>query len=247
MRGTRRRCAGPNRLRGGICVAGSSRKQAPNVSGESPLPGLPRQVPRVLKAKASRGAISPRRVSFTAHLAQSTAQQGFVHALRAHDWVVYAQRPFAGSQQVLDYLRRCTHRVAISNHRLLGFDDAEVRFRYRDYAHGNRQKVMALEAAEFLRRFCLQVLPAGFMRIRHHGNLANRNKRAKLAAARAALDAPTPAPQAQVQSPESLEAFCLRIAQRDIHLCALCRNGRLVLTGALPRRPRGLVRSAQPP
>lgn len=125
----------------------------------------------------------------TAQFTASAAQQRLLASLRQHDWVVYAKRPFGGPAQVLDYLGRYTHRVAISNHRLLSCTDTEIRFRYKDYAHGNRRKVMALAPTEFIRRFLLHVLPAGFMRIRHYGILANRTKRAKLAAARVALDA----------------------------------------------------------
>jgi putative transposase/transposase-like zinc-binding protein len=94
--------------------------------------------------------------------------------LRLRRWVVYAKAPFGGPLAVLRYLGRYTHRVAISNHRLLAFEDEQVRFRWKDYAHGGQQKVMTLAATEFLRRFFLHVLPQGFVRIRHFGFLANR-------------------------------------------------------------------------
>ena len=102
--------------------------------------------------------------------------------------------------------------LAIANHRLLSVTDTEVRFRYQDYAHGNRRKVMTLDAQEFIRRFLLHVLPSGFMRIRHYGLLANRAKGVKLAATRAALDyqpLTTPA-----------KAFWRRVAAPDVHRCA---------------------------
>ena len=102
--------------------------------------------------------------SSTAPLADTAAFRGFLATLKARDWVVYAKPPFAGAEQVLAYLGRYTHRVAIANHRLVSFEDGEVRFRWRDYAHGNKTKVMALGAEEFLRRFLLHTLPAGFMR-----------------------------------------------------------------------------------
>jgi Putative transposase len=89
-------------------------------------------------------------------------------------WVVYAKAPFGGPLPVLRYLGRYTHRVAISNYRLVAFDGEQVRFRWKDYAHGHQQKVMTLAATEFLRRFFLHVLPRGFVRIRHFGFLANR-------------------------------------------------------------------------
>jgi hypothetical protein len=158
------------------------------------------------------------------------AQQRFLANLRQHDWVVYAKPPFGGPAQVLDYLGRYTHRVAISNHRLVSCTDTEVRFRYRDYAHGNRRKVMTLASAEFIRRFLLHVLPSGFMRIRHYGILANHTKRAKLAAARTALDIP-PAPQPA--KPESVAAFWLRVADLDIQQCPRCKTGRMLVIGSV--------------
>ena len=89
----------------------------------------------------------------------------------------YAKQPFGGPQQVLDYLGGYTHRVAISNHRLVHVTDTEVRSCYKDYAHANARKVLGLQPAEFIRRFLLHVLPSGFMRIRHYGLIANRAKR----------------------------------------------------------------------
>ena len=158
-------------------------------------------------------------------------------ALRAHHWVVYAKRPFGGPEQVLDYLGRYTHRVALSNDRLVSCENDQVRFRYRDYTHGNRRKVMALHAAEFLRRFLLHVLPKGFMRIRHYGLLANRSKRLKLQAAREALAATMPAPR--VEPVESARALWLRIAAIDIDACVHCRRGRMRLVASIAaREPR---------
>jgi hypothetical protein len=107
----------------------------------------------------------------------------------------------------------------------------QVSFRYRDYAHGDRRKVLTLHSGEFIRRFLLHVLPRGFMRIRHYGLLANRAKRLKLAQARRALDHPPP-PQ-QPSRPESVEAFWLRVASLDIHQCRHCRVGRMVLVRSL--------------
>jgi hypothetical protein len=101
--------------------------------------------------------------------------------LHRHDWVVYAKPAFGGPMQVLRYLGRYTHRVAISNHRLLAFDQEHVTFRWKDYAHGGKQGQMTLAATEFLRRFFLHVLPKGFVRIRHFGFLANRFRTSRLA------------------------------------------------------------------
>ena len=166
----------------------------------------------------------------SAPLAAPSAQRRLVNALHEKPWVVYAKRPFAGPAQVLDYLGGYTHRVAISNHRLVSLDDQAVRFRYKDYAHGNQRKVLALAPPEFIRRFLLHVLPTGFMRIRHYGILANRAKRQKLALARAALNHTSAAPSPQ---PESVEAFWLRVAQLDIHQCPHCKAGRMIVCGPI--------------
>jgi hypothetical protein len=157
--------------------------------------------------------------------------------LRAQPWVVYVKQPFAGPEQVLQYLGRYTHRIALTNNRLLSLDECTVRFRYKDYAAGNRRKVMSLEAQEFIRRYLLHVLPKGFMRIRHYGLLGNRAKRHKLAQARAALNAPLPQ---SISSPsESIETFWLRIAQLDIHQCPHCRNAPMRQIGVLLPRAHG--------
>ena len=114
------------------------------------------------------------------------------------DWVVYAKPPFGGAEHVLNYLARYTHRVAISNHRLVAFENDRVSFRWRDYAHGGKKKVMTLSSHEFLRRFLLHVLPGGLVRIRHFGLFANRRRGAALERCRellgvaASIDPPQP-------------------------------------------------------
>jgi len=154
--------------------------------------------------------------------------------LRAEDWVVYSKRPFAGPEQVVAYLGRYTHRVAISNERLVSFQDGEVQFCWKDYAHGNKTKVMALGAEEFIRRFLLHVLPKSFMRIRHFGLLANRHRAEYLAHARRALDAPPPLPAPT----ETAEAFLSRVMGLDARLCPHCHQGRLRLIACLPPTPK---------
>ncbi len=126
------------------------------------------------------------RAAFTAHLAP----------LRRAEWVVYAKRPFAGPQAVLAYLARYTHRVAISNSRLVSLDDRGVTFRWKDYRQDGeaRRKLMTLAPGEFIRRFLIHVLPSGFHRIRHYGLFANTGRAANLAKARALLQAPPPTP-----------------------------------------------------
>jgi len=110
------------------------------------------------------------------HLASPNSFRQLLAPLRRKKWVVYAKPPFGGAEHMLQYLARYTHRVAISNHRLLSFDGKNVSFRWKDYAHGNKKRKMTLSSGEFLRRFLLHVLPDGFVRIRHFGLLANRHR-----------------------------------------------------------------------
>jgi len=110
------------------------------------------------------------------HLAEPRAFRAWLRILYRHDWVVYAKRPFGGPEHALRYLGAYTHRVAISNHRLVAMEDGEVTFRWRDSAHGNKKRLMTLPTDEFLRRFLLHVLPRGFVRIRNFGFLANRRR-----------------------------------------------------------------------
>jgi putative transposase/transposase-like zinc-binding protein len=120
-------------------------------------------------------------------LQQADAFARWLTPLYAQDWVVYAKRPFGGPEQVLKYLARYTHRVAISNSRLLKLADGQVTFRYKDYADAHRHKTMTLSADEFLRRFVQHVLPKGFVKIRHYGLLANRPREERLALCRRLL------------------------------------------------------------
>jgi Putative transposase/Transposase zinc-binding domain len=141
-----------------------------------------------LRQLRARNAL--RFVGDSAPLAGEHAWSAWLRGLRTTDWVVYAKPPFGGPQRVLKYLSRYTHRVAIANHRLVSIEDGVVCFRWRDYAHHNHVKVMALPAEEFLRRFLLHIVPSGFRRIRHFGLLANRHRAAKLAHCRRLLAPP---------------------------------------------------------
>jgi hypothetical protein len=131
-------------------------------------------------------------------LRQDRAFASFLRTLFRQDWVVYLKPPFGGPQHVLRYLAGYTHRVAISNHRLVGFQHDQVTFRYKDYAHSNKKRMMTLSSQEFLRRFLLHVLPRGFVRIRFYGFLANR-RRANLLplCQQLLLRHPKPLPQVQ--------------------------------------------------
>ena len=138
------------------------------------------------KQLALSGAAAPLRAA--------SGFQSLVDGLFAQDWVVYAKRAWGGPDSVLRYLGRYTHRVAISNHRLVAFDGERVTFRWKDYAHGNKQKLMTLPATEFLRRYVQHVLPRGFVRIRQYGYLASHCRTASLALARTLLGATLPSP-----------------------------------------------------
>ena len=163
--------------------------------------------------------------------------------LHAHEWVVYAKQPLGGPAQVLEYLGRYTHRVAISNERIIAVDDHEVRFRVRDSAQGNKKRTLALPAATFIDRFLLHVLPGGFKRIRHYGLLGPAAKATKLAQARAALS--VPAPDSVVV--ESLAAFMRRIDRIAWARCPHCGEGTFVPTAGIAPTPAPGPLSRGPP
>jgi hypothetical protein len=123
-----------------------------------------------------------------ASLAELDAFTGCIKAMRRINWVVYAKRPFGGPAQVLAYLGRYTHRVAIANSRLVALDEDHVAFTWKDYRQNGATKIMRLKPHEFIRRFLLHTLPDGFHRIRHFGFMANRHRAAKLALCRKLLD-----------------------------------------------------------
>ena len=134
------------------------------------------------------------------HLAEPRLFRRFLRQLYRHDWVVHVKPPFGGPEYVLQYLARYTHRVAISNHRLVSFADGKVTFRWKDYAHGNKKRKMTLTTDEFLRRFLLHVLPRGFVRIRHYGFLSTRRRQALMPLCRQLL-----AQSSQPRAPTQVE------------------------------------------
>jgi hypothetical protein len=167
----------------------------------------------------------------TAELIKPAAWRRFLDNLYRIDWVVYAKPPFGAPEHVLRYLGHYTHRVAISNHRLLSLENGRVQFKARDYTDANRTKTLTLDAVEFIRRFLLHVLPRRFVRIRHYGLLAARNVKTKLDQARNLLvptsddpdrDPPTPPPRT------TWWQRCLRLTGIDLMACPFCGNGRLV-------------------
>ena len=161
------------------------------------------------------------------------------------DWVVYAKRPFGGPEQVLKYLARYTHRVAISNHRLVGMRDGQVSFRYKDYADGQQSKVMTLSNTEFIRRFLMHTLPSGFVRIRYYGFLANRYRKQHLDHCRELLGVPlTPAIAPKEESAEPNEEADLVLSPQTCPACgrkSLVNRGIVLPTNAQPlQRPHFL-------
>ena len=206
-----------------------------------------RVLSRVFRGKFLTGlrtAFERCRLKFRGRLARLADADRFnrllVDAVKT-EWVVYAKPPFGGPRRVLKYLARYTHRVAISNRRLVGMEDGRVRFRCKDYARGCKRRTMELEATEFLRRFLLHVLPTGFVRIRHYGLLANRRRREKLAVCRELLGA---AVSPEVISPEALALatpLSLEVGVTETRcatLCPKCGVGRMVIIGELPPVPQ---------
>jgi hypothetical protein len=161
----------------------------------------------------------------------------YLAPVRESEWVVYAKRPFAGPEQVLDYVGRYTHRVAISNNRLLDIADGQVSFRYKDYRHDAQQKTMTLEAEEFIRRFLLHVLPAGFQRIRYYGFLGNRYRKEKLARCRHLLGMPAyEAGPAQEAAPDYRERY-EALTGASLRRCPVCQQGCMQVIEILPPKP----------
>jgi hypothetical protein len=167
------------------------------------------------------------------HLHEPAAFRRYLAPTWNADWVVYAKRPFAGPAQVLEYVGRYTHRVAISNNRLASIDDGKVRFRWKDYRDGNRQKTMTLEAGEFIRRFLIHVLPDGFHRIRYYGFLGNCHRARKLARCRELLGMASPgsADDPPADYRDRLEV----LTGRSLRECPHCHTGTMVVIDCIAR------------
>jgi Putative transposase/Transposase zinc-binding domain len=176
-----------------------------------------------------------------AALAEATAFANWLSPLYAKDWVAYAKPPFGGPEQVLKYLARYTHRVAISNHRLLDLDDGHVTFRYKDYAADQRQRTLTLSAAEFLRRFVQHVLPKGFVKIRHYGLLANRQRQQRLDQCRRLLLVTTVT--ATLAGSACADQSAADVGPR----CPHCGGNRIVRTVVPPQRPAAAARGCSTP
>jgi hypothetical protein len=154
-----------------------------------------------------------------------------IKASRQKSWVVYAKKPFGSPQTVLDYLGRYTHRVALSNERILSVQNGQVTLSYRDRKDGDKKKTVSLDAHEFIRRFLLHVLPDGFMRIRHFGFLANRAKKHALAQCRKLLKLDAALPEIPKKSAHDL---LLELTGIDLNRCPSCHQGTLIVVAELP-------------
>jgi hypothetical protein len=179
-------------------------------------------------------AFHSRKLQFFASLEPLRDPRAFAEQIaraKESEWVVYAKRPFAGPQQVLDYVGRYTHRVAISNNRLIDIDNGRVQFHWKDYRDNSHIKVMDLEADEFIRRFLLHVLPEGFQRIRYYGFLANRDRRKKLALCRQLLGMQSASVTTSVKDyRERYE----ELTGRSLSRCPRCQQGQMVIVESLP-------------
>ena len=150
---------------------------------------------------------------------------------RDKKWITYTKRPFAGPEQVLEYLGRYTHRVAITNNRIKNMENGQVTFSYKDRKRDNEVKEMTLPAREFIRRFMLHVLPHGFMKIRYYGFLAHTNKKWSIPLLRVLIDPEAKLPE---KVNETIKEMMLRLTGMDISLCPECKKGKLVSIKKLP-------------
>ena len=189
----------------------------------------------------TRRAFADGKLEFQGALAKLGDADAFAAHLKksyATDWVVYAKPPFGGPAQVLKYLARYTHRVAISNHRLVSLRNDQVQFRWKDYARGNRQRVMTLDAVEFIRRFLLHVLPKGFVRIRQYGLLANRCRTENLDRCRELIGAE--------DSGDIKDSICALANDGQEPACPTCGEGTMIRVAVLPGPLRQRWRNRAP-
>ena len=172
---------------------------------------------------------------FPGNTAKYQSQQEFeklIKSLSKGKWIAYAKRPFAGPEQVLEYLGRYTHRVAISNNRIISIDNGQVSFTYRDRERNNEIREMTLDAHEFIRRFLLHVLPMGFVKIRYFGFLSHKNKNQAIALIRKIIDPDAELPE---KIAETIMEMMLRLTGKDITCCPKCEKGKMKTIRKLPR------------
>ena len=164
-----------------------------------------------------------------AHLKEDQPFKAMLDDLYGQEWVVYCKPPFSSAETVMDYLGRYTHRVAISNNRLVKMEEDQVTFQYRDRSKNDTIRLMTLNTSEFIRRFLLHILPDGFMKIRHYGILSNRNRKTKLAQCKRLLGLDCP----WEHEKESWQDLLARITGIDPRICPCCGKGKMVLKQVL--------------
>jgi len=169
----------------------------------------------------------------TAALKSKPNFQQLINCVSKKKWIAYAKRPFAGPQQVLEYLGRYTHRVAISNNRIISIDNGRVTFTYKDRQKDNEIKKMTLDADQFIRRFLLHVLPKGFFKIRYFGFLAHTNKKKDIPLIRKLIDPDATLPE---KINESISEMMLRLTGIDISCCPNCKKGKMIRIRKLPKQ-----------
>jgi len=155
-----------------------------------------------------------------------------INRLRDKQWITYSKQPFGGPEQVLEYLGRYTHRVAITNNRILSIEEDRVTFNYRDRSDENKVKELMVKPEEFIRRYLLHILPNGFMKIRYFGFLAHRKKRACFTLLRQLIN---PAAKFAEKMIETVREMMLRLTDIDILLCPACGKGKMVCVEELPK------------
>jgi hypothetical protein len=199
-----------------------------------PLRALSRLFRRLFLEHRQNAFVSGKLRFFTAleNLRDRRAFARYLESIRRVKWVVYAKRPLAGPEQVLDYVGRYTHRVAISNNRLLDIEGGQVSFRYKDYRNSNQQRTMTLSAEEFIRRFLLHVLPRGFHRIRYYGFLGNRFRQEILARCRHLLGVALPQVPPK-QSADDCHDRHEELTGTSLRICPICRRGHMVVVELL--------------
>ncbi|MCI0529961.1 MAG: IS91 family transposase [Nitrospira sp.] len=183
-------------------------------------------------------SFSSGKLQFPAMITPLSAQEAFqqwINVLYQKTWVVYSKPAFGGAKAVLDYLGRYTHKIAISNDRILALKDNSVRFLYRNRSQGNKQCVLTLPAEEFIRRFLLHTLPDSYMRVRHFGFLANRSKKQDLALCRKLLGQTLPSQELKVPEEKPPLELLKDLTGTDLTKCPACQHGRMFVVQELPR------------
>ena len=170
----------------------------------------------------------------TAEFGEKQTFEQLIQSLSKVKWIAYAKSPFAGPEQVLEYLGRYTHRVAISNNRIVSIDNGKVTFTYRD-REKNETKAMTIDADEFIRRFLLHILPKGFMKIRYFGFLAHKNKKKTIPLLRKLINPEAKLPE---KVKETVQEMMLRVTGNDITCCPKCKKGKMIIIKNLPKPNR---------